>query len=220
VKPILKKCCICGVKSDIKSMLTTEFRACCRTTECATKLHEQLRIKEQAKRDKAEAKRKQEDKEFKQETKRRKKKLLSTDRNHWIAQVQFEFNRFIRYRDRLDNCISCGRTNGEVENGTWRPGGYWDAGHYKSRGAFPELRFVEDNCHKQCKCCNGGSGKYQHKDRTVSQGYTQRLREKIGKGRVDWLNGPHCPLKPTIEELMVLHRYYKDKNKVIKEELI
>ncbi|EIM3171206.1 recombination protein NinG, partial [Escherichia coli] len=58
----------------------------------------------------------------------------------FIRQAQQAFNAFIRYRDRDLPCISCGRHHE----------GQYHAGHFRTTGAHPELRFDEDNCHKQC----------------------------------------------------------------------
>jgi hypothetical protein len=64
--------------------------------------------------------------------------------SYFIKQAQHAFNEFIRYRDRDFPCISCGRHHD----------GQYHAGHFRTTGASPELRFDEDNCHKQCSACN------------------------------------------------------------------
>jgi hypothetical protein len=56
-------------------------------------------------------------------------------RSQWLKGAQIVFNRFIRLRDEGDSCISCGRNTGAKMN----------AGHYKSVGSTPALRFNEDN---------------------------------------------------------------------------
>ena len=57
-------------------------------------------------------------------------------RNDYKAEAQQEFNKFIRLRDAALPCVSCGRTEDQIEN-TY--GGKWDCGHYLSRGSHPEL---------------------------------------------------------------------------------
>lgn len=129
------------------------------------------------------------------------------------------FNPWVRERDFLDGCISCGRTKEEVEaTDGWISGGVWDAGHYLSVGSHPELRFEPDNCHKQCKSCNGGSGKYARKGRTVASEYRIRLIEKIGLERVEWLEGPHEPKHYTIPELQELTKHYRAEARRLKKE--
>lgn len=127
-------------------------------------------------------------------------------------KLQPIFNMFIRLRDRDQPCISCG-----VMDPPMTSGGQWDAGHFKGVGAFPELRFDEDNCHKQCKKCNGGSGKFAHKARTVSQQYELNIVERIGQERLDRLNGPHPTAKRTREWLLERIDHYRAKLKAMKE---
>lgn len=135
-------------------------------------------------------------------------------RSEWEAEAQAEFNKFIRERDHDNPCICCG-SFGEDEN--WLTGGKWDAGHFLSVGAHPELRFVEDNCHKQLKSCNAGSSKYARKGRTVSAGYEIGIVAKIGQERVDWLKGPHEQKKHTIEELKEIKKKYSRMARELKK---
>lgn len=140
----------------------------------------------------------------------RQKKLAIKTLSEWKAEVQEVFNKFIRMRDEFEPCISCGREHVE-----WTVGGAWDCGHYLSVGSHPELRFEELNAYKQCKSCNGGSGKYARKNRTVSKEYRERLIARIGLGNVEWLEGPHEPKHYKIPELIELKAHYKAKIKEI-----
>ncbi|RRV49563.1 recombination protein NinG [Pseudomonas sp. p106] len=142
----------------------------------------------------------------------RKEKLKS--RADYIKEAQVEFNAFIRERDKNEPCICCGSYGPDED---WLTGGKWDAGHFLGRGAYPELRFDEDNCHKQLKSCNGGSGKYAAKGRTVAQGYRERLIQKIGQERVDRLEGPHEAQRYTIDDLKAIKAHYRAKTKQLKE---
>lgn len=128
-------------------------------------------------------------------------------------KLQPIFNMFIRLRDRDQPCISCG-----VIDPPMTSGGQWDAGHFKGVGAFPELRFDEDNCHKQCKKCNGGSGKFAHKARTVSQQYEANIVERIGQERLDRLNGPHPTAKRSRERLLEMIDHYRAMVRKLKKE--
>lgn len=136
------------------------------------------------------------------------KKKEAWPRRKWVKSAQAAFNAFIRERDKGLPCICCGKYAVE---GIY--GGSWDAGHFLTVGACPELRFTEDNCHKQLKSCNAGSGKYTAKGKTVSQSYRENLIKKIGLERVEWLEGPHPPQKWTIEELQEIRRVYTGKLK-------
>jgi len=129
-------------------------------------------------------------------------------RGDYIKELQRWFNRFVRLRDAHLPCISCDRFEVEMTIG-----GAWDCGHFQSVGARPELRFEELNAHKQCKSCNGGSGKYARKNYTVAKEYEERLIKRIGQDKVDWLKGPHPAKHYTIDELKQLTAHYKMKCK-------
>lgn len=133
-------------------------------------------------------------KEFNAETRQRKQKLKT--RQEWLKDAQMVFNRFIRLRDSSLNCISCGGKLGTK----------YDAGHYKSVGAHPELRFSELNTHAQCVYCN------QHLSGNLIN-YRKILLVRIGAEKVEWLEGKHNPLKLTIEEIKELIAEYKQKIK-------
>lgn len=135
-------------------------------------------------------------KEFRKETRARKKALKT--QSDWVQEVQVEFNRFIRARDAGNPCISCRRSTGAKVN----------AGHYRPTSTAPELRFNEINCHLQCEHCN------TFKSANLTN-YRPALVEKIGLSLVDWLEGPHKPLKLQIDELQALKRYYKQRTKEI-----
>lgn len=195
IKP--KACKACG--TEFTPFVSTAV-AC--STKCALDHAEGKRIAKE-KREKAKSLR-----EFNRETKRRKEKIKP--RGEWQKEAQREFNKFIRWRDFGQPCISCGKSHEEVEQDQgWKTGGAWDCGHFLGVGAFPELRFNEMNAHRQCKGCNSGSHNHVKKARTVSQDYRVNLIEKIGITLVFWLEGPHTPLKPTIEELKWLKGYYR-----------
>lgn len=100
-------------------------------------------------------------------------------------EAQDSFNKNVRLRDYWEGCISCGKSKEEVEEAQgWKVGGCWDCGHFKTRGAKPQLRFNLNNTHKQCKSCNGGSGKFTAKAATVDAQYEANLIDKIGRDKV------------------------------------
>src|SRR5690606_30912224 len=70
-------------------------------------------------------------------------------RSQWMKEAQIAFNAFIRERDRQagHNCISSNRPL------DWS-GNQVDAGHYRSTGSAPHLRFDPRNCHAQSKFDN------------------------------------------------------------------
>ena len=131
------------------------------------------------------------------------------------AEAQPHCNRFIRERDKDEPCISCGRYDCEIED-KWT-GGKWDAGHFVSRGADEGLRFNALNIHKQCKSCNGGSGKYTKKRHTVAHQYEENLIKRIGQDKVDWLKGPHPIQNLRKDDVIEICQYYKEQLKILKE---
>lgn len=145
--------------------------------------------------------------EFNAETVRRKKELNENDRSHQTKITQNVFNKWVRtVRDAGHGCISC-----DTEDFEGGHGGAWDCGHFLSRGAAGELKLTSLNAHKQCKKCNGGSGKhgqFNNKSATVAQEYERRLVIKIGQDKVDWLKGPHKSPKYTCEQLKEIRAYY------------
>lgn len=121
-------------------------------------------------------------------------------RSQWLKEAQTAFNAFIRERDKAEPCISCGRHHQ----------GQYHAGHYRSVGAAPELRFCEDNVQKQCAPCNN------HLSGNPIE-YRIRLLAKIGADRVGWIEGPHEPAKLRVEEIKEIKQKYKDKLKELKK---
>jgi hypothetical protein len=131
----------------------------------------------------------------------KKQKIRDEDRGYWLKKAQASFNAFIRARDKNLPCISCGRHHT----------GQYHAGHYRTVGANPELRFEELNCHKQCSACNNYlSGNLVN--------YRINLLEKIGENSLDWVEGPHDPKRYTIEELKEIDKGYREKAKRAIEE--
>lgn len=172
VKLRLRKCAVC---KSIFSPRSSFARAC--SPECA----EKIAVVERAKRDRRELS---------------ERKEAIKPRSKWLAEAQAAFNAFIRARDAVLPCISCGRFHT----------GAYDAGHYRSVGAAPELRFHEDNCHKQCVPCN------QHKGGNVLE-YRLGLIKRIGADLVDWLEGPHQAAKFSIDDAKNIKATYKAKLK-------
>ena len=131
------------------------------------------------------------------EIKVRKEKLKS--RADHLKDTQIAFNAWVRERDAELPCISCGRHHQ----------GKYDAGHYRTVGSNPALRFEPLNCHRQCSPCNT-----QLSGNIVN--YRIALVKRIGAEAVDWLEGPHEPKKYTIEELKAMTADYRAKIRELK----
>lgn len=120
-------------------------------------------------------------------------------RADYLRETQAAFNAYIRERDRHLPCVSCGRHHQ----------GQYHAGHYRTVGANPELRFEPLNVHKQCAPCNN------HKSGDIVN-YRINLVLRIGAEKVDWLEGPHEPKRYTIEQLQGLKSHYRALTKELK----
>lgn len=134
----------------------------------------------------------------------RKQRLKS--RGDYLREAQQAFNAFIRERDRQAGypCISSGRPL------DWS-GNQVDAGHYRSTGAAPHLRFDERNCHAQSK----------HDNRFLSGSavdYRLGLIARIGLEAVESLEADQSVRKYTIDDLQQIKATYRAKLRALKKE--
>ena len=110
-----------------------------------------------------------------------------------MKDAQTAFNAWVRARDAGLPCISCG-TTADIQ---------YAAGHFRSAGGHPELRFEPLNVNLQCnRNCNmaksGNLGPYR-----------MELIKRIGQEKVDWLEGPHEPKRYTIDDLKAIKANYR-----------
>lgn len=131
------------------------------------------------------------------EIKVRKEKIKS--RAQHMKDTQTAFNAWIRERDVGLPCVSCGRHHN----------GQWHAGHYRTVGGNPELRFEPLNAWRQCAPCNN------HKSGDIVN-YRIELVKRIGAEAVEWLEGPHEAKKYTVEELKAMTADYRAKTRELK----
>ena len=104
-------------------------------------------------------------------------------RGKLIAEADRAFCAYIRFRDQLAGylCISSGKPLDWSGNNV-------DAGHYRSRGSAPHLRYDERNCHAQSK----------HDNRYISGNavdYRIGLIARIGMAEVEKLEAEEKPRK-------------------------
>ena len=131
----------------------------------------------------------------------RMEKEKTKTRSQVLKEAQAAFNQYIRARDRLAGhpCISSGQPLDWSGNNV-------DAGHYRSTGSAPHLRFNENNCHAQSK-----------KDNRWLNGnvvdYRINLIKRIGLKAVEKLESDNTPKKYSINELKEIKSTYKLKLK-------
>ena len=133
------------------------------------------------------------DKKIKADKWKKEKKVLKEKlktKGDYEKELQTVFNKFIRLRDKGNNCISCDKPC-KKEN----------AGHYRSVGSCPSLRFEELNVHLQCEYCNT----YLHGNLI---NYRINLIKKIGLEEVEWLESFTGLVKYSIEDLKYLKKVY------------
>ncbi|WP_446333595.1 recombination protein NinG [Burkholderia pseudomallei] len=122
-------------------------------------------------------------------------------RGEHLRELQAAFNAWIRARDAGQPCIACGRQHQ----------GQWHAGHYRSVGSCPELRFEPDNVHLTCQPCN------VHLSGNLIQMRIGMIK-KIGLARVEWLEGHHEPKKYTLPEILEMKAFYRAEVRRLKKE--
>mgnify|MGYP003637200615 CR=1 FL=1 len=132
-------------------------------------------------------------KDINKDVRERKEKLKTT--SDYLKELQVVFNKWVRLRDKGLNCISCNK-----------PAKKENAGHYRSVGSSPNLRFEPLNVHLQCEYCNT----YQHGNLIP---YRQNLIKKIGIDLVEWLETEHEPKHYSKPELIIMKEEYKEKIK-------
>ncbi|UVH51586.1 recombination protein NinG [Pseudomonas sp. CBS] len=136
------------------------------------------------------------------EIKIRKEKLKS--RGEHMREAQQAFNEYVRTRDQAAGhlCISSGKPLDWSGNAV-------DAGHYRSVGSAPHLRFDERNCHAQSKQDN----------RFLSGNavdYRIGLIARIGQEAVDALEADQSVRKYSVEQIKGIKAYYRAKTRELK----
>ena len=159
-------------------------------TTCSIDCEAELAIKLLDKKKRAEAKNiRAADKEHKEKQK--------TKSEH-ASDAQREVNKYVKFRDWGNPCISCGTTHKfDVAR---------DASHFKSRGSSSFLRFNLWNLHMACVQCN------MKKGGNIIE-YYPRLVKKIGQEKVDYLMNAPKSREYSIEYLNRLKRIFAKKAK-------
>ena len=133
--------------------------------------------------------------DWQKEKKVLKEKLMT--KSDYLNICQKVFNTYIRTRDKDKNCISCNK----------KLVGKYDAGHFFSVGAYPNLRFNENNVFGQCVHCN------RDKHGNVKE-YDLRLQNILSIEEYNQLlNDRNKPALLTIEDIKELIAIYRVKTK-------
>ena len=183
----MKRCKVCRKEFDPRLLMQT---VC--SPACALSLAQSKRAKEEKRE------------QVKQRKADKAKRERMKTRGKWVAEAQAAFNEYIRLRDFGMPCICCGRPTAGKPNSV-------DAGHYRSRGSAPHLRYDERNCHAQLKQCN----RY-HFD---VAGYRAGLIARIGEKAVLDLEADQTPRQYSIDDLKAIRDEYRKKAKELRKGL-
>jgi predicted nucleic acid-binding Zn ribbon protein len=134
------------------------------------------------------------------ETKARREALKSL--GEWTRDAQTALNAYIRFRDRHQSCICCGKPFEPS-----KPGGSVDAGHYLSIGSAVHLRFDERNVHAQRKNCNRPGG-------TTRAAFRAGMIARIGLEAVEALEADQTVKQYRADDLKGIRDFYRTKLKL------
>lgn len=191
-KPKESKCKCCGAYYVKQRPL----QSVCGVS-CAIKLDREAKRKVREKREKAD----------RIATKKRMSALKEKNKTHnvLIKEAQQSVNKYIRLRDRNKCCISCG-----VPLVSEQLGGGFDAGHYRSRGNSPHLRFYTLNIHGQCKRCNRYlGGNYQQ--------FRLGLIDRLGVAKVEKIEANNRSRHYSDDDLRRIKRIFNKKYRVLEK---
>ena len=130
----------------------------------------------------------------------KKRKEAIKSRTQWQAEAQAAVNAFVRQRDHLLPCISCGRMHE----------GQWHAGHYRSRGAAKHLALEPANLAKQCAPCNV----HLHGNLIA---YRLGAIERYGISHVEAIEADNTPRHHSIDDLKAIKADYTARTKQLKK---
>lgn len=186
-KPKTAKCAVCkGEYMRMRPLMKVCGPSCAITH--AKKLNDKKAAKEQAK-----------------ERKETREKLKAMETYpQLVKKAQAAFNAYIRARDAGKPCISCGRPLSSEPNSH-------DAGHFRSVGSAPHLRFVETNCAAQCRHCN-----HYLSGNVVD--YRKGLIARIGLEAVEAIEADQTVRKYTREGLIEIASHYRAEARRLKGE--
>lgn len=136
-------------------------------------------------------------KESKREHVEKVRNFRMKDRSHQLELTQGAVNKLAKLLDKDSPCIVHGRHT--------CADGLWDAGHFLTRAAHPELRFDLRNIFKQCRGSNVAvqwRGRGKNTEASIRQQFEAGIVQQFGYKHLEWLLGPHPVAKWAIEDLI------------------
>jgi len=95
----------------------------------------------------------------------------------------------------------------------------WDAGHYLTKAAHPELKFDPRNIFKQCSGTNTASTGRSSAEASIRQKFDAGIIARYGMDHLMWLKGYHPPVKHTCQELAAMRAEMAEDCKRLKKGL-
>lgn len=95
----------------------------------------------------------------------------------------------------------------------------WDAGHYLTKAAHPELKFDARNIFKQCSGTNTASTGRSSAEASIRQKFDQGIIARYGMAHLMWLKGYHPPVKFTCEGLAAMRAEMAEECRRLKKGL-
>jgi len=142
-----------------------------------------------------------EDKRIKAWQKEKRKEIRT--RSDWYEILQKLVNQWVVHvRDKGKPCCTCGTTKPNIQ---------YDAGHFFTRAARPDIRFELTNIHKQCsvRCNQHGSG--------MRKEYTEFIKQKYGEAHLKWLEERKPLLKDQFKEIADIERECQRYRQLLKK---
>jgi 5-methylcytosine-specific restriction endonuclease McrA len=133
-----------------------------------------------------------------QQAEHKTRKVAIKSKTEWLTEAQDSFNRYVRIRDGLLPCISCGQPPGI---------GQRHASHYRSRAAAGQLRYHLKNTNASCSQCN------HFKSGNVVE-YRIGLVRKYGEEAVQALENDSRPASYSLEYLKRIKAIFNRKAKL------
>ncbi len=135
-------------------------------------------------------------KKRKSENRKYKKEFRDKDKTWHANALKRDFHRWVKWRDRNEDCISCGCSLTNL------PSRSVHASHYRPAGGNSAVKYHPWNVHLACSVCNA------HKSGNLVS-YRAALIDKIGLENVEWLESQTQTCTWDIDDLKLMRVGYR-----------
>lgn len=142
------------------------------------------------------------------EFRRRRQRLNEQDPKWQKKRTSDVLHKLVKLLDADMPCIVCDKF--ECGNST-----EWDAGHYLTKSAHPELKFDPRNIFKQCSPTNTASSGNRSSEASIKTKFEQNIIKHYGIELLTWLKGHHPQVKRTCEEYAEMRKVYAEESRRI-----